>query len=462
MGKNDGQRCKSSHKRNTSSCIAGGDKNMEYNYETIKELARLSSCKVTDLIALSRNNDPFYCGTEGDRQSASWFGKLWEKFGYNYGVHLRRVHYQIVSFWDICLPNGKPYENTEQCWDYLASAASAARYLGIVDPASFVDRRNPKPVIPDFSRSIPSIEVYGHSEFSFESELPSFPSTPRYCLTGYQQVQPYSIEIWCEKSTMNDVLVPLCKQYDLTFVTGLGELSITATLQAVERIREQNRPARIFYVSDFDPAGACMPVSVSRKIEYFLRNNYPDLDVKLFPIVLTLDQVKNYQLPKTPIKETEKRKDSFEKQYGTGAVELDALEALYPGELRKIVWSHVQNYYDQALNSRVWQAEHSLEKELADIQEGIINPYLEELEELEELHTELCHQFEKEANSILQRTQDIHSRIAHSLQMAMPSIADYPVPQGDIITNESIPLFDSNRSYESQIAAYKKHQGKEL
>jgi hypothetical protein len=38
---------------------------------------------------------------------------------------------------------------------------------------------------------------------------------------------------------------------------------------------------RILYISDFDPAGAHMPVSVARKIEYLLRRDGHDLDIRL-------------------------------------------------------------------------------------------------------------------------------------------------------------------------------------
>jgi hypothetical protein len=70
-----------------------------------------------------------------------------------------------------------------------------------------------------------------------------------------------------------------------------------------------------------------------------------DLDVRLQPIALTLPQVKSYRLPRTPIKPSERRKASsstgsghrFENRFGRGVVELDALEALYPGKLAGIV-----------------------------------------------------------------------------------------------------------------------------
>src|SRR5438270_1797657 len=73
-----------------------------------------------------------------------------------------------------------------------------------------------------------------------------------------------------------------------------------------------------------------MPVAVSRKIEYFVRTLGLDLDVRLFPVVLTLDQVQYYELPRTPIKETERRRGGLEDRYGQAAVEVDALEALHP------------------------------------------------------------------------------------------------------------------------------------
>ena len=70
------------------------------------------------------------------------------QFAYGDKVHIRRVHYQIVSQrTPVMLPNGKPYENTAECWDMLNMASKVARYLQLVDPAAFTDRRNDDPVI---------------------------------------------------------------------------------------------------------------------------------------------------------------------------------------------------------------------------------------------------------------------------------------------------------------------------
>ena len=73
--------------------------------------------RVTDLIVLAPQNDPFYSGTPNDWALAEWFASLWRAFGYTNRVHIRRVHYQIISQNPpVSLPNGKPYENTEESW----------------------------------------------------------------------------------------------------------------------------------------------------------------------------------------------------------------------------------------------------------------------------------------------------------------------------------------------------------
>src|SRR5438876_5742461 len=100
------------------------------NYDEIKHLARETEQRVTDLIPLAPQNDPFYTGTPGDWALADWFAVLWQLFNYRTKVHIRRVHYQIISQAPpILLPNGKPYDNTEECSGLLNLASKAARYL---------------------------------------------------------------------------------------------------------------------------------------------------------------------------------------------------------------------------------------------------------------------------------------------------------------------------------------------
>src|SRR5438876_3553639 len=135
----------------------------QFAYEQIKQVARKTGQRVTDLIPLAPQNDPFYTGTPNDWALAEWFASLWQAFGYTNKVHIRRVHYQIVSQHPaVAMPNGVPYENTETCWNVLNLASKAARYLQLADPEAFVDRRNPEALVYASNR-LPEPEVWASS-----------------------------------------------------------------------------------------------------------------------------------------------------------------------------------------------------------------------------------------------------------------------------------------------------------
>jgi len=131
------------------------------DYRSIKELAADQRIRVTDLLALAPQNDPFYVGAPASLVQAQWFADLFTRFGFSSGVHLRRVHYQLVSQPDPQLPDGSPYENTEACWNFLCNAGKYARILGLVSVEAFVDRRNPDPhVYASANHTEPSCQVY--------------------------------------------------------------------------------------------------------------------------------------------------------------------------------------------------------------------------------------------------------------------------------------------------------------
>ncbi len=432
------------------------------NYEQIKQLARATGHKVTDLITLAPQNDPFYTGTPSDWALGEWFAGLWQLFGYRTKVHIRRVHYQIVSQDPpIVLPNGKPYENTEECWNTLNLASKAARYLRLVDPGAFNDRRNPDVLVyATHEVCEPEVRVYGRL-YQAEVRFPAFPDLPAYSVGGYTAQQGYHLEIWCEKSTMNDVLIPLCQRYGANLQTGLVELSITATLALVQRLQQAKKPARILYVSDFDPAGQSMPVAVSRKIEYFVRTLGLDLSVRLFPVVLTLDQVQYYHLPRTPIKETERRRFGFEERYGEGAVELDALEALYPGELQALLSQCIQSYYDVTLAERVQQTQQALEQDLQQVWRQIITGYAQEIGQLQVEYDQLRTAFEGQMEGYSQRLRTLWQAMRQELSSAVPDLGYYALHAPTLAQEVGDGLYNSERDYLEQIEAYKQFQGKQ-
>ncbi|HEV2581245.1 MAG TPA: hypothetical protein VGT44_10385 [Ktedonobacteraceae bacterium] len=434
---------------------------MSINYEYIKQLARETGARVTDLIPLAPQNDPFYTGTPNDWALGEWFAHLWQAFGYTTKVHIRRVHYQIISQRPaVLLPNGKPYENTEECWGVLNLASKAARYLRLVDPAAFDDRRNPDPLTyADYQVYEPGVST-SLRLWAGDLRLPAFPDLPDYYVRDFKGTQRYHLEVWCEKSTMNDVLGPLCQAFRANLQTGLGELSITATLALVHRLQQAGKPARIFYVSDFDPAGQSMPVAVSRKIEYFVRTFGLDLDVRLFPVVLTQEQVASYQLPRTPIKDTERRRVGFEDRYGQGAVELDALEALYPGELQQVLSAYMNPYYDYALDARVGEVAQQLEEDLEALRQQVIARYTGNIQAVQAEYAQLKADFSGRMERYSQQLKGLWQAMRQELDLSIPDLSSYAVPEPVIAEEIGEGLYNSERDYLEQIESYKQFQGK--
>ena len=319
-------------------CGTAAGRTQTVNYEWIKALASQTGRKIPALLALARANDPFFAGAPAARRDAEWFLGVWERFGFGQGVHLRRIHYRIVINPEPVIgPNGKRYVNTNECWDFLCVAGKAARYLGLVDPALFVDRRNPDPKIYASSRPWPieptwRIEEPLWSLPSMSFRLDSWLDLPEPSVYGYDYQladQRFHLGVWVEKSTQEDVLDPLCRQYGIDLVTGVGFQSITSVITMLrERAAVHRKPTRIFYISDFDPAGEQMPVATAtRQIEYWRQKYAPDIEIKLIPLALSpANKVIHYRLPRVPIKATDLRKKGFEDRHGEGAVELDALE----------------------------------------------------------------------------------------------------------------------------------------
>src|SRR5262249_34956805 len=94
------------------------------NYESLKTLAADLDRPLGTLIALSDDADPFLADRTGRRkEGAEWFARLWRRFDIPDGVHLRRLHYLLLSSTVTC-PKGKPYLNTYRCWKILGTASA--------------------------------------------------------------------------------------------------------------------------------------------------------------------------------------------------------------------------------------------------------------------------------------------------------------------------------------------------
>lgn len=421
---------------------------------------------VKDFLVLAPGNDPFYADAPGTREKGEWFANLWRKHkGGEPTVHVRALHYALVGLVNtdepVRMPNGKVYENTIQCWKFLELAGKYARYNCLLPADKFEDRREQSLYEAKPEHSSRLLWASNPSDYDFEMEIPKFPDLPYYYL-HYQSQQRYRIEVWCEKSTQERVLMPIVQKYNVTMLSAQGELSISAMFKAIKRAEENNHtPTRILYISDFDPAGRSMPVAASRKIEFLQHLTGSQADIQLYPIALTHDQCVAYQLDRTPIKDSERRKGKFELQYGTGATELDALEAKHKGELAKLLEREILKFYDTDLKERTDDAREELQDELERVQDAVKDSH--DISSLEDEYEQLKSEFEewKAAKWVpfAERLLEAYQGIEQDLDDNIPDIEDYPLPEGrEVETTDS--LYCSTRDYLEQISAYSDFTGR--
>ena len=215
------------------------------DYQAIKAMAVALNRPAATLIALSDTCDPFYV-TPARRAAAQWFAEVWRALDPPAGVHLRRLHYAIVSLPENQRPpklDGTPYQNTEGDWRLLNAASVDARALGLVDAARFTDRRAGEPlhlageededreavvfltggsIEPPPAEAVAFGFYYAPRTYAMPGASPSVYASPPVL------AERCAVEVWAEKSTMNDVLMPLARSRNFTLVTGVGDLSLNS------------------------------------------------------------------------------------------------------------------------------------------------------------------------------------------------------------------------------------------
>ena len=456
--------------------------------EALKATAKaLGLPRYADLLVKAPGNDPFANDRPSKVRDAEWFTDLWARFG-GEGFHLRRVHYRIVSSREpILMPDGSVYENAGDCWQKLVGGSVSARHLGLVDPRAFVDRRNGDVIVNAGERAG---EPWANMMFDPpgwglpDLYLPSLSPRPWVPLTRFDDVpgpavfgydyaaadEPSIVEVWIEKSTMDDVFVPLCRDLHVNLVRAKGTQSVTSAVQLLVRLEEYDRPGHVVYIADHDRAGQSMAPSVARDLEFYRERDFPNVDVTLQQIALT-SRIERHDLPHKP--------ENMD-------VELDALEALVPGELARLVRTEVAAYRDPELLSRL-AATHALARqrvcdqwaeETADVRnhlrvlarhaEGRLGPLREELEALGaemraaleplvERGEELRRRYDEALVPHREYVAKLERRIAGRAEHFDPELPERPEPAEPPDVDERDVLFDSRRDWLEQLARYKRN-----
>jgi hypothetical protein len=387
---------------------------------TVLEAACLKEgCSRDALTVLASQNDAYRLDTPAHHIEARWIAlQIDRTFQPDQRIHLRGLHYALVAQGNVKKPNRKIYRNTVADDAWLAIAMKAARWLGYVEFERISDNRNSDPVVFRQNMPIgpysgkPSAGAFWSGEWGFELGTLHV-IRPRPTLDNFKQSQPYALTIFGEKSSLEDVLRPIAESYQADLYLGAGEISDTLLYRMAKDGAEDGRPMVVVTICDFDPAGHQMPISIGRKLQALRDLSFADLQFEVVPLAMTVEQVRELDLPSTPLKETERRADRWREEFGCEQTEIDALATLRPEALRRIVEEGLAPYYDATLDRRIHAAELDWKSRAQRIIDAHIDPeaMAEIQHEVEAIEAEATERVEAIKTEIAEQVADANDRL---------------------------------------------------
>jgi hypothetical protein len=302
------------------------------------------------LTVLANKNDPFRLDIPSNHRDGKWLADtMVSLLGVgDRKIHLRGLHYTILGQ---TKPDGSVYRNDDENWAWLEDQpGKMARWLGYIDFDQITDQRNAAPVVRVFERPNPQPFI----NVGIDVEIPDADDIiPKLGIDGFTGTQPYRIVFVGEKSSLDDVLGPIAEAYQADLYLPTGDISDTLIYQIAKTGAEDGRPMIVLYFADADPSGWNMGIVIARKLQALKILHFPDLDFQVRRVALTPDQVREFGLPSTPLKATEKRAGAWFEAFGVEQTEVDALATLRPDLLRQLAHAAVAPFYDSGLAARV-------------------------------------------------------------------------------------------------------------
>lgn len=347
-----------------------------------------------EVTVLAKDNDPFRTDVPAKWRDARWFAEQVDELFPGRRVHLRGLHYAVLGR---ARPDGPIYVSDDDSAKWLGFAAKAARWLGTVPFERIVDHRNAAPVIFEHADRTPAPWI-GVETTLDEIDVDDFRPT---LYLPEVEIQPYRLVIWSEKSSTEDVLAPIAERYRADLYLGTGEASDTLIHKMAGDADDDGRPVVILTVTDADPAGWQMPISIARKLQAFKVALFPELQFRVRRVALTPEQVRDYDLPSTPLKPKERRASKWRAEMGIEQTEIDALATLRPEVLAELIEQAIAPFYDAAAEAaasetrRRWHAaaqvslNESINADEAARLRAEVEDALDELRELERQAAEL-------------------------------------------------------------------------
>lgn len=247
-----------------------------------------------------------------------------------YDLTLRQLYYQFVAhdlFPDKWISKVTGSKNCQENYDKLGNIISSGRRAGLIDWNAIVDRTR-------FLRS------------------PSFWNTPNEIIDSMSRVfkydiwadQDYHVELWFEKDALLGTMERAAELQRLPIFSNRGYVSDSSVWEAAQRIASFQRRGKecvVLHFGDHDPSGKDMTRDVTERLRLF------GATPEIRRMALNMPQVRKYNPPPNPAKETDSRFAEYAAEFGELSWELDAL----PPE---VMVSIVQKAITGVINPRKW------------------------------------------------------------------------------------------------------------
>lgn len=270
---------------------------------------------------------------------------------YEHGIlTLRALYYQLVSI---------GMTNSLQHYKRVVNAMIDARRSGIVDYDQFSDRDR---------------EMVGETRWQetiLEDEIENAKESIQGWMTSYfknrWENQENYVEVFIEKKALEGVFAKPCRRHAVALGACKGYPSLTFLHEATQRFKSAERAGKnpiILYFGDYDPSGEDIPRSIQENIREL---GCEGIEVRR--IALMDHQVREWNLPPAPTKETDSRSKNWN---GIGQVELDAVR---PEKLTRLLNDAIAEVFDE----RAYAELQEQEDEETEIYREALRAYVSEL-----------------------------------------------------------------------------------
>ena len=404
--------------------------------------AALEACggSMKSLNVLSSQVDPFRLDTPANHRDGQWIAQMMNKLGIG-RIHARGLHYSVLTH---PKPDGTRYTTTDDDWEWLLAALKAARWLGDIDFDRITDKKHDAPVTRLWHPP-PQPTPYVWVDSRFEVTVPDADDLEPYIgVDDFDGTQPYHLAIFGEKSSLEPVLGRLAERYQADLYLATGNVSDTMVHTLAKTSAADGRSLIVAYFSDSDPSGHNMLIEVARKLQAFKVLHYPDLEFECYRVALRPDQVRRYDLPGSPLKESERRADKWMAATGTAQTEIDSIATLRPDLLRQIAEEFIGHFYDRTLYERVERAR----QEWREHAQAAFDEQADD--QLEQLRADAAAQLAEKRDQIRAEVQSILDTVrVDAREFDLPELPE--VPQAELDADaQPTPLCDSRWSFAEQ------------